>query len=324
MKSFRTELVIRRSTVNIEPNTGVVSMGSCFAQSIGAELRLNKFKVLSNPLGTLYDPLSIHQAINCIATNTAPADDTYVEGQGLWHSFDVHSSLSRPTRDEAVIAVERAIDNAHGVLNNAECIIITYGTARIFERVDTGTRVANCHKLPSRLFHTRLLSPEEIINSFGDLMSRFPAGKHIIITVSPVRHLRESFEMNSTSKAILRYACAEIANLHGNAIYFPSFEIMMDDLRDYRFYEKDMIHPSREALEYIWERFAETFFSPQTRDLLSRWKSISTALNHRPFNAASDAHQQFLNDVLKKLEELKPELAVEEEIRAVKAQIAAP
>ena len=178
--------------------------------------------------------------------------------------------------------------------------------------------------MPSENFLSQILSPEKIIASFETLiekLNKWKPGIKIILTVSPVRHVKDTLELNSVSKSILRWACHSIQEQYPGVEYFPAFEIMMDDLRDYRFYEPDMIHPSAEAIDYIWEKFSDSWFNPSTKSLMKQWQHISAALHHRPFHPQSEAHKKFLYETLRKLKELLPNIPVEEEIKEIQTQL---
>jgi len=202
--------------------------------------------------------------------------------------------------------------------------MLTYGTAWVYQRKETGETVANCHKLPAAMFTKSLLTEEMIFSSFKtfyEQLKKFNPTIKIIITVSPVRHLKDTLELNNVSKSMLRVACHTISNRFEDVEYFPAFELMMDDLRDYRFYKPDKLHPTTEAEDYIWEKFMERFFSPELKDFVGKWNVILSALRHKPFHPHATLHQQFLLDTLIKLDELKSMVNVEEETALVKQQM---
>ncbi len=203
--------------------------------------------------------------------------------------------------------------------------MITYGTSWIYERADTGEAVANCHKMPAALFTKRLAGYDEVVKSFEEIYSILrsvnPSLK-IILTVSPVRHLKDSLVLNTISKSVLNLACHTITSKYPDVGYFPAFEIMMDDLRDYRFYKDDLIHPTDAAVDYIWDKFSSCYFDKSTLGFLSQWNDISKALAHRPFHKGSESHQRFIKSTLKQLEELNLIVDVDKEIKQLKSQLA--
>lgn len=324
MKSFRTEIKVAASKRSIGYDDQILALGSCFADAVGELLHQHKFRVLANPQGPAYHPLAIHKIVQYILHNELPLDSSYVESQGVWHNFEFHSRLSAASKKDIVRNLTDSIGLAHHFAKSASVLIITYGTAKVHCRAKSGEPVANCHKLPASEFRTEWLTPESIAESFHQLyhtMKQALPELHIILTVSPVRHLRDTLELNSVSKSILRLACHHIQQQHPDVDYFPAFEILIDDLRDYRFYDSDMIHPSADAVEYIWDKFTTRYFSEDTQQILHRWKAIARSLNHRPFHESSEAHQLFVRETLRELEELKAVIPVEEEIERLTSQL---
>ena len=320
MKSFRTELHLKPPNFDFGLSHSVFTIGSCFADQIGTKLKQNKFKTSINSLGIIYNPLSIHRALRYSIKAGTPAEETYIQQGGLWNNYEFHSSFSAIAKEETTLKIKHSINTAHDFLKEAKVLIITYGTAWAFERLDTGELVANCHKVSSKNFNKILQTPAQIEESFHrlyqDLKSLNKSIK-IILTVSPVRHIKETFELNQVSKSVLRLACHGIQDKYSGVAYFPAYEIMMDDLRDYRFYEPDMIHPSPEAIEYIWDKFSHHYFDDSTKDFIYQWRSVSVDLQHRAFHPQAEAHQDFLRETLKKLEALRTIVNVDDEISFV-------
>jgi len=250
-------------------------LGSCFSDEIGAQMQQRYLNVTCNPFGTLYNPLSIAQAINYhlpITNDQLPL----VEYEGLWHSMMHHGSLSRADKDEAQAVIADSIKTMQQALSEATVVIVTFGTAWVYEM--NGEVVANCHKLPESCFTRRRLTVEEIVSAWKPILERYP-DKHWIFTVSPIRHIRDGLHENQLSKATLLQAVEQMVNGkwgNGKLHYFEAFEIMLDELRDYRFYADDLVHPSSLAVNYIWERFVDTFCTNQTKNELvlqhKRWK----------------------------------------------------
>ena len=272
----------------------ILLLGSCFADSIGQIMSEHNLSVTCNPFGTLYNPLSIAQAINYkseIANHKLPL----VEYGGLWHSMAHHGSFSRASREETEQAVLASVETMQTALQGASVIIITFGTAWVYEM--NGEIVGNCHKLPESRFTRRRLSVEEIVAAWQPILERYP-DKHWLFTVSPIRHIRDGLHENQLSKATLLQAVEKLtaeggltaqrsvseAVCQAKPVYYPSYEIMLDELRDYRFYADDLVHPSSLAVNYIWERFVDTFCTPQTRNELNvqhkRWQFD----HHRPLH----------------------------------------
>jgi len=276
----------------------ILMVGSCFSDEIGAQMTQRALQVTCNPFGTLYNPLSIAQAINFqlpITNNQLPL----VEYDGLWHSMSHHGSFSRADKAEAEQAVRASIETMQKALHEATIVIVTFGTAWVYEMcIDhLWSIVGNCHKLPADCFTRRRLSVEEIVAAWKPILDRYP-DKHWIFTVSPIRHIKDGLHENQLSKATLLQA-VECLTAEGGLtvqrsvsetvcqakpVYFEAFEIMLDELRDYRFYADDLVHPSSLAVSYIWERFIDTFCTPQTRNemtiRLKQWKQSQ----HRPLH----------------------------------------
>ena len=282
----------------------ILMLGSCFSDEIGEQMTQRALQVTCNPFGTLYNPLSIAQAL------TMTEMPALIQHEGLWHSMAHHGSFSRADRQEAELAVRNSIDTMQQALQEATVVIVTFGTAWVYEMNLTAERsnsetviqrsgltaegghvVANCHKLPADTFTRRRLSVEEIVAAWKPIIDRYP-DKHWIFTVSPIRHIKDGLHENQLSKATLLQAIEQLIQLDNqssnrqsfNRQYFPSYEIMLDELRDYRFYADDLVHPSSLAVNYIWERFADTFCTPQTRNEMTiqfkRWKQTQ----HRPLH----------------------------------------
>lgn len=264
-----------QTTVDIKPSgwkigyeDKILLLGSCFADEIGAQMAQRNMQVTCNPFGTLYNPLSIAQALS---TSSFPL----VEHDGLWHSMAHHGSFSRPTREETEQAVSDSVEVMQKALLEASVIIVTFGTAWVYEM--DGRIVGNCHKLPAERFRRRRLSVEEIVDTWQPIIARYP-DKRWLFTVSPIRHVKDGLHENQLSKATLLMAVEQLGD------YFPSYEILLDELRDYRFFADDLVHPSSLAVNYIWERFVETFCTNQTQNQmtieLKRWKFE----HHRPLH----------------------------------------
>ena len=291
---LQTIVDIKPSEWKIGYGDKILMLGSCFSDEIGRQMEERKMAVTCNPFGTLYNPLSIAQAINYqlpITHHPLPL----VEHDGLWHSMAHHGSFSRATKEEAERAVAESIETMQRALEEATVVIVTFGTAWVYELTDermkelTNERiVGNCHKLPEKNFTRRRLSVEEIVDAWQPILAQNP-DKKWLFTVSPIRHIRDGLHENQLSKATLLMAVDQMVNStwpNGKWHYFPSYEILMDELRDYRFYADDLVHPSSMAVEYIWERFCETFCTSQTINAMNiahkEWKFD----HHRPLHEA--------------------------------------
>lgn len=274
---LQTTIEIKPSEWKIRYEDRILMLGSCFSDEIGRQMEERKMAVTCNPFGTLYNPLSIAQAIQ---KTELPA---LIEYDGLWHSMAHHGSFSRATKEEAEKAVANSIETMQRALAEATVVIVTFGTAWVYEM--DGKIVGNCHKMPEKRFRRRRLTVEEIVDAWQPILAQYP-DKKWLFTVSPIRHIRDGLHENQLSKATLLMAVEAIRNQYSAISYFPSYEILLDELRDYRFFADDLVHPSTLAVEYIWERFCETFCTSQTINAMNiahkEWKQA----HHRPLHEA--------------------------------------
>lgn len=321
---FRTELNPDTSPNKINLETPVLTLGSCFADAIGSRLVENKLPALCNPFGVIFNPVSILRLLEFSLSRTYPPPDSFGQRDEVFFNYFFHSSLSSLDPDDLIHRIEDRINEVHDFLGKCKWLIVSLGTAWVYQRVDNGEIVANCHKMPSQRFKKSLLSRKRILEDFDRFyqqLVQFNPEVRIILTVSPVRHLRDSLELNQVSKATLRLVCHSADQEYERISYFPGYELVLDDLRDYRFYAQDMIHPSIEAEEYIWQKFTQAYFDDRALDFLKLWKGIKGSLDHRPFHLSSASHQEFLKNTLAKLESLDYPVDVSMEIDRIKSQL---
>lgn len=310
---FRTTIEIKPFDRRIDHSQTILSLGSCFASNVAERLSRAKFCVISSPTGILFNPESIAATLDrfdAVArgdNGALPAAEDLAYGNERWFSYDFHSDFSATDATDALAAMQEAVRHGAQALKDAQVAIITFGTAFVFRNKQSGDVVANCHKQPQALFQREMMSAEQIAARYISLMQGPLAGKQVIFTVSPVRHLADGLEQNSLSKATLRVAVDLIQKACPNAYYFPSYEIVMDELRDYRFYADDMTHPSRMAIDYIWERFGEVAFSDKTKALNERIERIVKASEHRPFNRNGQEYKAFCRTQREKITQLESE-----------------
>lgn len=299
---FKLNFDIPSSEKKINLKGNIYLVGSCFSDEIGALLLENRFNLLSNPFGTIYNPHSIFKLLR----DEASKNNT-IESQGVFYHWDCHGQISGLSKSEIENAFANNRRQSNVFIKESNWLIVTLGTSIVYRLKSTNEIVANCHKVPASEFRKEYLTSDEIVadfeKSFQHLKNLNP-DINIILTVSPVRHIKDGLVENNLSKSILLDAVHQIVNEYSNAHYFPSYEIMMDELRDYRFYKKDMIHPSEEAVEYIWKRFSESYFDQETMGFLNEWAKIKSALHHKPFQPSSAKHQQFLKNTLALLDKL--------------------
>ena len=301
---FRTEIEIEAWSKPLEYSHNILCLGSCFATNIGEELLKRKFRVTISPTGILFNPASIALAMRQMATQEFPSERTLIELDGRYLHHNFHSAIAGDTPQEAITAMREALQRGNEARQRADLTIVTLGTAWVYRHKESREVVANCHKQPHQLFSRELLTVDECVAYLEEII--LLSSERILFTVSPVRHLGEGLEDNSLSKAILRVAIDTVCRRHSDRVsYFPSYEILIDDLRDYRFYGEDLVHPSRQAVEYITEKFCEAALSPSSKALMAKVESITRALNHRPNNPRSEAYKRFCESQLRSIEEIK-------------------
>lgn len=321
---FRTEIQIPPIPWKIDYGSRILSMGSCFAERIGQRLSDSRFRIQINPMGIVFNPLSLTKLLHFAASEDYSATEDLIFNQGRWHAFDFHSSLSDPEEEMAEAAIRSSIAFTHRYLADADVLMLTLGTAYAYRLKESGAVVNNCHKVPAARFEKVLLGVDECVNallaSIQVLRARNPRLK-VLLTVSPVRHIKDGLAENNLSKSILRLVCHQVESALKEVTYFPSLEILQDDLRDYRFYQDDLIHPNSFAEQYIWEKFGEAAFDESTFQILNAWESAQKAFAHRPFDASGDGYRHHLEMLLPKLEELNFMLDCSSEIDAVKGKL---
>ena len=289
---FTTPVHIAHAEREITYQDKIFLLGSCFTENISQKMREAYFQVSSNPFGILYNPLSIAQCIELLLVETCNLPP-FVFHNGLWHSMLHHGDFSCADKQEFEQKIADSIVSGRKAIQEATVVIVTFGTAWVYEQ--DGKVTGNCHKLPADCFTRRRLSVEEIVNKWQEILS-MPAmqGKHVIFTVSPIRHLKDGLHDNQLSKATLLLACEALPE------YFPSYEIVLDELRDYRFYQDDMLHPSNTAIDYIWQRFAETYFPESTRREMQPLQQLYRDRHHRPLHPDTEEYRRFMQQTEEK------------------------
>jgi lysophospholipase L1-like esterase len=294
---LQTQIPLNKKASNpIDYNSKLLLLGSCFSENIAGKLDYFKFQTHQNPFGILFHPKAIATFITNVINEKVFSEKDILFQNERWHCFDAHSAISSADKNELLNNLNTAISTTNKRLKEATHIIITLGTSWVYRFIETNTIVANCHKIPQKKFSKELLSVDEVSESLEVILALLKSVNttiNVIFTVSPVRHLKDGFIENTQSKAHL------IAGIHQlvkeqNSSYFPSYELMMDELRDYRFYAEDMIHPNTTAINYIWEKFVFAWFSDETIATIKEIDAIQKGLLHRPFNEKSSEHQKFL------------------------------
>ncbi|MEM7105608.1 MAG: GSCFA domain-containing protein [Bacteroidota bacterium] len=307
---FRTEINPGKSEFRITHTQQILSLGSCFAEHIGGLLGKYKFNCQLNPFGITYNPAAIAQSIETLRAQRLYDQSDLFEDKGIWSSLDHHSSFSASDPAKVVASVNAEIEKGHNQLPNLDLLILTFGTAHVFYHRDKNRIVNNCHKLSTSYFDRKLLSVDDVFNALADQLSALKSlspSLKVILTVSPVRHLRDGLVKSKLSKATLLVATHQLANHFDFVEYFPAYEMLIDDLRDYRFYNADLVHPTDSAIAYVWGQFAQTYFDETTMQINKKVRQIQEAMQHRPFFPESDQHKEFLKSQLLKTKALKRE-----------------
>ncbi len=309
--NFTTRIPIPESGAKIDYNSKIFLAGSCFVENIGAKFEYFQLQHLMNPFGILFHPLAIENLFRRIVENHRYSKEDIFFYNERWHCFEAHSNLSDGDRGQLLQKLNLAISTSRKFIESATHVIITPGTAWGYFHKKENRTVANCHKIPQREFDKKLQSPSAIENSFQktiELIQAINPKVKFLFTVSPVRHLKDGFVENQRSKAHLITAIHNILEnkdlMEARGLYFPSYEIMMDELRDYRFYNEDMLHPSTTAVNYIWQRFTDIHLTPETEPTMNQVDKVRKGLAHRPFNPESEEYRQFLEKLKKELKSL--------------------
>lgn len=306
--NLQTQIPLTKQKHNqINYQSKLLLLGSCFSENIGNKLNYYKFQSKQNPFGILFHPKAIENLITKALNKEEYTDRDVFFHNERWHSFEAHSSLSTIDKDELLNNLNLFLQQTFEQLQNTTHLIITLGTAWVYREITSDTLVANCHKVPQKKFLKELLSVDEIsesLEAINSLVKLVNKNISVIYTLSPVRHLKDGFTENQRSKAHLLSAIHQVVEPRNAIYYFPSYEIVMDELRDYRFYNEDMIHPNKTAVNYIWEKFKQVWITEDSYQTMQQVETIQRGLNHKPFNPESEAHQLFLKKLQQKKETL--------------------
>lgn len=307
MKNFRTIIQAEQSNNKISYHTPIMFLGSCFTENVGNKMEELKFPTLVNPFGVLYNPVSVRSALEILLDQKkfTESDLNYFNEQ--WFSFYHDTEYSSVDKQKCLDTINSSTENASNQLRNASYLIITFGTAWVYKYLKSNEVVSNCHKIPANEFKRFRLEPEAIFIEWSNLINRLNQlnkNLKIIFTVSPVRHWKDGAIENQLSKSTLILAIHQLKNKFQNVEYFPAYEIMMDDLRDYRFYADDMLHPSNVAIDYIWDFFGETYFEKETKEIIQQIGKVIRAKKHRSMNSETEAYKKFIQDQIQFITEI--------------------
>lgn len=270
------------------------TLGSCFSEHMGHRLSKAGFRTCVNPLGVLFNPLSISSAIRRICINKPVTEDELFQQGSVWNHFDFSNLHSGVDKIKTLVQMNKAITESSELLLSSGVLLITFGTSWVYEHRQTGKIVANCHKLPANRFNRRRLTVDEIVDEYSLLLTSLPENLKIVFTVSPVRHWKDGAHENTLSKSVLHLAIDKLTSLFNSCTYFPAYELVLDELRDYRFFNDDMVHPSDLAIDYVWQQFVNYAFSPSTRTIIREVELFRQMQNHRSIHPESEEHKAFL------------------------------
>ena len=334
MSALKLKLTLDAKPASHKINYGerLLLMGSCFTENIGLKLQAHLFETLENSHGILFNPVSVQNALMDIIANKKYTELDLFLLNDVWNSWHHHSRFSGVTQTEALDKMNGVIQEAHSYLKSAHHLVITLGSAWLYtlnENVPNhmGMVVANNHKAPANWFTRKLLQPQELLSNLQSLVAAlqsFNPNLHIVFTISPVRHLREGLVENNRSKAVLIQAVHDLVSMEKNIEYFPAYEYVIDDLRDYRFYSEDLVHPNYAATQYVWEKLVDTYMSAETQSIMKQVAELQLAFNHKPFFSGSTEHQKFLLSYIEKTMHLMaqcPQLPLEKHLHFFKGAI---
>lgn len=333
---FRTKIQVEKNAFPIDYDSKILLLGSCFAENMGMKFDFFKFQATTNPFGIIFNAVSLEKLIRRIVENNKFTEKDIFFHNDLWHCFEVHSEWSNPDKEIFLSNLNSILELTHQQISSLKHCIITLGTSWIYRNIESNEIVANCHKVPQKQFVKELLSINQIEESLQNIISLMQSVNpdcKFIFTVSPVRHIKDGFTENTLSKAHLIAAIHSVFNQnfstslelttnqnqnnnklsritqHPSPItYFPAYEIMLDELRDYRFYTEDMLHPNQTAIDYIWEQFLKNHISESVYEIMDEISAIQKGLQHRPFNPNTESHQKFLNNLKIKMTTLEKKL----------------
>ncbi len=305
---LQTNIPLREQEHQINYRSKLVLLGSCFSQNIGEQLEYFKFQRLQNPFGIVFNPVSTEILLKRVAANNRFKETDLFEKDGLWHCLEVHSLVNAQSKPAYLDLLNSSLDELRNYMAASSHVILTFGTAWIYRYLATNEVVANCHKIPQKEFNKELLSVELISEAIEKIITHIRSvnkNAQIITTISPVRHLKDGFVENARSKAHLLSGLHKVLDEKEGLYYFPSYEVMMDELRDYRFYQSDLLHPNETAISIIWEKFKSVWISSETEPLQKEIDTIQKGLQHRPFNAKGTVHRKFQKNLQEKIEKVR-------------------
>jgi len=300
--NLSTSVSIKKSEFKISHKNPIFLIGSCLTEQIGGQLTEYKFNAFTNPTGIIFNPISIVNALKSVFDQKEYYSKNLIEHDEKWISFQHHGRFSSFNKAECLTRINTSIENAHQHIKKSKTIFVTFGSAWVYEYSTIGV-VANCHKIPNKKFAKRLLSVKEILGAFNQIKTDLK-DFDVVFTASPIRHMKDGLHQNNLSKATLLLAINNLVEQYPNYHYFPAYELVIDELRDYRFYKDDLVHPTELAVNYVWEKFMNCYFEADTQSLIEAIQKIKLAANHKPFNFESKEHQLFISKQISLMNDL--------------------
>ena len=325
--NFRTQVELPEKETEIRHSEQIMLFGSCFAENIGNLLQQNKFCCDVNPFGILYNPQSIASALYQLLEKDSYTEKDLFVANERWHSWMHHGDFSSSSQEEALAKVNSRFVKAKQHLAKADWLIVTFGTSYVYIHKEAQKVVGNCHKMPGRMFTRSMLDMKTIVDVWQDVLKKcreVNPNLKVLFTVSPIRHAKDGMHGNQLSKATLLLAVDGLCRTCSGCFYFPSYEIVMDELRDYRFYADDMLHPSQMAVGYLWECFSQCYFKEETQTVMKEWAEIRRGLEHKPFEPESETYRHFLSQIVLKITRIKeklPYLEVQKEMELCECRL---
>ncbi len=321
---FKTSIEPNLKNIKFGLHTKFLTIGSCFSEVLGNYLNSIKIECLNNPFGVIYNLKSISNLILESISDSELNQKKIIKKDELYFHLDYHSNFRNESLENLITQIEEAKLIFKNGLKSSNYLVITLGTSWVYEKKDVKEIVSNCHKLDNNLFEKKLLSLDDQVLIFRNLyhgLKKFNPNLKIIVTISPVRHLKDTISLNNLSKSIIRVLVHEVISQFNDVTYFPAYEIMLDDLRDYRFYKADLIHPNEIAEEYIIEIFSNSYFNKDLLNFIGEWKKIKSALAHKPFNPKTIQHQIFIKKTIEKIQSLSTKIDIEKELMLLNSQV---
>lgn len=309
---FRTTINVPVSNKKISYDKPIILIGSCFTENIGEKLAWYKFPLVVNPFGIVYNPLSVKSNISRLIEGREYSKEELHHYNGLFFSFDHHSKFSDVDPKVSLEKINSSFNKATSALKSASILFLTFGTSYYYTLHADNKVVSNCHKLPSGEFNNLRMDVDDIVQNYRNLLSdliNFNPNIFIVFTVSPIRHWKDGAHENQLSKAVLLLAIDKLCKEFNNITYFPAYELLLDELRDYRFYEEDMLHPNKIAIDFIWKRFSNTFIAMETMQIMNEVNKIQAAKQHRPFNTENEAYRIFVNQQISIIKQLSSQFS---------------